>query len=48
MLIVMVDDQVQEDTSTPPATRSIACDVKPEGGLYSVLYAEADKRPTHH
>ena len=27
------------------ASLSIACDVKPEGALYSVFYAEASKRP---
>ena len=28
-----------------PLTQSIACDVKPEGALYSLFYAEASKRP---
>ena len=27
------------------ASLSIACDIKPEGALYSVFYAEASKRP---
>ena len=38
----------QEDggSNPAPAALSIPCDIRPDGALYSVLYAEASK--THH